>query len=250
MAETYYLYWIHRKVHTDTQSEGYVGITMDPEQRFKAHRAPASRSGTHLVNAINKYSDIEYDVIESFSDLQECLDKERALRPNESIGWNMAPGGGQPPSVNKETATKISNTLKEKGISPYSEQTHSKETKEKRSATYRANKNEWWHDPVTLEYRLIPTAVESPPEGWNRGRKPKPNEEPKVRGVDYTCNTREWVLMEDGEILFEGPNLKLFLVENGWETMYSNLTKAAKEGRDYRSIKLKRTFTCRKKVSA
>ena len=232
------------------QTEGYVGITENPKQRFRDHTSKKSRSGTHLVNAIKRYSDIEYEVVESFSDLQTCLDKERSLRPEEGIGWNMAPGGGQPPSVTKEAAAKISKTLKESGISPYCENTHSDAAKEKRKATCDALKFEWWHDPATLEYRMIPTAVEDPPEGWNRGRKPKPTVKPKVRGVDYTCNANDWVLIEDGETLFEGPNLREYCEKNGLGTLYSNLTVAAKEGKEYRSIKLKRTFICQKKPQA
>ncbi len=247
MTQTYYLYWIHRKAHTDMQTEGYVGITENPEQRFRDHTRKKSRSGTHLINAINRYSDIEYEVVESFSDLQTCLNRERSLRPEEGIGWNMAPGGGQPPSVTKEAAAKISQTLKERGVSPYTENTHSDAAKAKRKAAYNAHKNEWWHDPVTLEHRMIPTAVEDPPEGWNRGRKPKPIVKPKVRGVDYTCNAHDWVLIEDDETIFEGPNLKEYCVENGMGTMYANLTTAAKRGKEYRSIKLKRTFICQKK---
>jgi predicted GIY-YIG superfamily endonuclease len=34
---TCYVYWIHREVHTDPSSEGYIGITSEFDKRMWSH---------------------------------------------------------------------------------------------------------------------------------------------------------------------------------------------------------------------
>lgn len=240
MENLYYLYWIHRASHTDIKTQGYVGISKNPVQRFKEHKS--LKTGKHLKNALEKYDDILYDVIETFLTLEECLHKEIELRPREHIGWNMCIGGGMPPRVTKETAIKISKTLKQKGTTPYCENTHSKESIIKSNAKKSLNGGQWWHNPRTKEYRYIKTAFEEIPIGWERGRVLAKNNQIKVRGEDYNCNVKKWKLEIDGSTVFVGFNLKDFLRENHLLGIYANLIKSAKTNRPYKSYKYKKSF--------
>jgi predicted GIY-YIG superfamily endonuclease len=240
MEETYYLYWIHRKSHKDIKTEGYVGVTNNPTERFKSHQT--LNTGKHLASALKKYKDVEYDIVETFSTSDECLSKEVELRPVENVGWNMAKGGGMPPRVTKEAAAKISKTLKAQGANPYCENTNSKEAIEKRERVKAANKGQWWHNPQNKEYRFIKTAIEEIPKGWERGRVPAPVHNPKVRGKDYVCNAKKWKLDIDGTTEFIGYNIKEFLRENNLLDIYANLTARAKMGASLKSYKYKKNF--------
>jgi hypothetical protein len=187
-----------------------------------------------VSRAISKYGDIIYEVMESFNSLEECKERERDLRPEENIGWNMAIGGGMPPRVTKETAMKISKTIKALRITPYCERTSSPEACQKREAAKRANKPQWWHDPETLEYKLVKTAKEEIPQGWVRGRKPKPKKNKlKVRGEDYVCNGKFWKLYINDELVFKGKNLKAYLRDNDLLNLYTYMSCAAKESRPF-----------------
>lgn len=150
--------------------------------------------------------------------------------------YNLSNAYWGDPSI-PETRTKISASIKALGVCPYSEKTISKEAIEKREAKKTANKGQWWHDPKTEEYRFIKTAHEKIPSGWERGRVPKREVEPKTRGVDYTCNAKKWVLYENDKVVFEGHNLKEYLRSKGLESIYPSLTKCCKQNKTYRSYK-------------
>lgn len=91
-----FLYWIHHKDHNDIKTQGYVGISSNFLKRIKTHlKNPKNK---HLKNALKKYqNDIIFDIIlEENKDF--CLFLEEELRPEKNIGWNIAKGGGVPPS--------------------------------------------------------------------------------------------------------------------------------------------------------
>lgn len=73
-------------------SKGYIGISKRPSKRWTSGYA----GSPHLQSAIKKYELIKYVFL--FGTEKECLHKERLLRPRRNIGWNIAVGGGKPPS--------------------------------------------------------------------------------------------------------------------------------------------------------
>jgi len=91
------VYWIHHKDHTDMFGEGYIGVSNNVNKRWNKHKN--SIENVHLVNAIVKYgwNNLIKKVI-LFGDENYCLSIEAKMRPNKNIGWNIAIGGGKPPS--------------------------------------------------------------------------------------------------------------------------------------------------------
>jgi hypothetical protein len=143
--------------------EGYIGVTnFSIQERFDQHAKNVYKKSI-VKKAIEKYNDVEIVLLHE-ADKNECLKLEEEYRPNELIGWNIAKGGGYPPRMNEETAKKISQTLKNKKISPYSENTHSKEANEKRKKAMAGRK--WFYDPVTLQNKRL----YEQPEGWLPGK--------------------------------------------------------------------------------
>ena len=95
------VYWIHLKVHSLPESQGYVGVTTKTALvRFKEHyttyltikKSKAPRLPLHKCFERYGMSGVELKVL--FQGTQEeCYEYERKLRPIENIGWNMARGG-------------------------------------------------------------------------------------------------------------------------------------------------------------
>lgn len=203
------VYWIRHKDHNDVTTQGYVGISGDFENRLEYHRK--KNTNKKLRNAMSKYGDdIVTDIIYEFNTKQEALEKEYELRPSEFIGWNLAPGGGIPPNINDypDAIEKIRQSVKALNMTPYCKKTHSKESKEKRKKTIDQKGYRWYHNPETLEYRLLATLEEQIPEGWQPGRKPKVERKKKVRGVDYECNAKTWEITDPEGNKYIVTNLK------------------------------------------
>lgn len=203
------VYWIHKKEHTDILTEGYVGVTCDIDTRLEFH---TKRNKNHkLRNAINKYkNEIAVDIVYEFQTEKEALEKEIELRPNPFIGWNLAEGGGKPPSIKDypEAIEKIRQSVKKLNMTPYCEKTHSKETLEKAKKTRKECGYKWYHNPETLEYKMIATNKEDIPFGWAEGRKPKHIYEKKTRNVDYFCNAKTWNIVDPNGNEYTVKNLK------------------------------------------
>lgn len=89
MSETYYLYHIARPGMSIDQ--GYIGITKDPDRRFRQH----SNSDYPVGRAIRKYSDIVMKLLVIGTE-NYVLGLEKDLRPHAFIGYNLAAGGGKP----------------------------------------------------------------------------------------------------------------------------------------------------------
>lgn len=90
-----YLYHIRRKGME--LSEGYIGVTTNSTRRFDQHLRDAKNKNRrnrnyHLYNAIRKYEDIEFVVIQEGTE-EEILQMEFTLRPEPNMGWNQAVGG-------------------------------------------------------------------------------------------------------------------------------------------------------------
>jgi hypothetical protein len=78
-------------------SQGYVGVSMDAERRFKQHFD--KKHNPHLVNAIQKYgwdTLIKKQIL--IAEKSYCYGIEGKLRPTGNIGWNIAIGGDVPPT--------------------------------------------------------------------------------------------------------------------------------------------------------
>lgn len=209
----HYIYWIKKKDHVDLSSEGYIGYSTDPEYRLKtSHRS--MNSNTRVSRSIRKYEeDIELIVLYEFETRQEALQKEKELRPKERIGWNVAVGGGSPPpEKTPSTRKKISDTLKAQGASPYSEKTHSPEARSKSKSTRERLKFRTYHNPDTLESKVLSSTCDVIPEGWVLGRKPKKVR--KERGVDYLCNAKTWCVYKNDEHIVDITNLKSWCTKN------------------------------------
>lgn len=91
------LYHICRAGDEGNFSKGYIGVTSNFQKRMLEHRGYGNR---HLKNAFNKYDDVVNTLITSGSQ-DEMLEMEEWLRPSENIGWNIAKGGGLPPTAKK-----------------------------------------------------------------------------------------------------------------------------------------------------
>lgn len=95
-----WLYWIHRKSHTDISTEGYVGVSTKVESRFSAHRSALKGKSCLYRSEFRramKEDDLVFDILLK-STTTYCLEMERLLRPSWGIGWNIAPGGGGNPA--------------------------------------------------------------------------------------------------------------------------------------------------------
>lgn len=81
-----------------TLEEGYIGITVNTSNRFSQHLRDSRNErryarNKHLYSALNKYDDIEFEIIEEGSE-EYIMKREFELRPRPFMGWNQAVGGG------------------------------------------------------------------------------------------------------------------------------------------------------------
>ena len=81
------VYWIRHPEMKYHMTEGYVGITNNPKGRFQRHKKVADWFDDRC----------EMVILQDGLTRQEAIDIETLLRPRWNIGWNNAPGGGDPP---------------------------------------------------------------------------------------------------------------------------------------------------------
>ena len=87
------LYHIARK--DAPLSEGYIGVSNNPDSRFRKHLRNAKNPNKNhrpIYQAINEFDDIEFRVIDSGSE-EYIYEQERKLRPRRNMGWNTIAGG-------------------------------------------------------------------------------------------------------------------------------------------------------------
>lgn len=108
--------------------------------------------------------------------------------------------------VSIKTREKISNKIKIKNMTPYCEKTHSAESLKKSKEMRKKLIYKWYYNPKTLETKMIPTAKNEIPNDWIEGKKPK--RKAKVRGKDYHCNTKKWLIIEPDGTRHSVYNLK------------------------------------------
>ena len=76
-----FVYWIFDNNCIDEKVQGYVGVSYDPQKRYKTHVRK---------KRVPEQSNIKI-LFEGSRD--DCFEFERILRPTKSIGWNNAAGG-------------------------------------------------------------------------------------------------------------------------------------------------------------
>jgi hypothetical protein len=95
---SYSVYWIHLSEHTNMFSQGYIGVSNNPKNRW--HRHWKYNGNEHLKNAIKKYGwNALIKKIIVVGEKDYCFDLETKIRPNRQIGWNIAEGGAKPPTT-------------------------------------------------------------------------------------------------------------------------------------------------------
>lgn len=90
---SYFVYWLYTSDMTDFTKQGYIGISYNPDVRFRQHRGFAlarARYPTKMQKAFVS-GDIRTKVLVQGSP-EYCREVERKLRPDVYIGWNKAIG--------------------------------------------------------------------------------------------------------------------------------------------------------------
>ena len=126
----------HLKLDGMSLDQGYVGISVDPINRFRRHKR--RKDNPHLLNAFAKYGNKIKMVILSCHDTEEDARwEEYTLRPFRGIGWNVAQGGTKSPMLalgGHSEQTKIKMSLSHKG------KVHSEESLRKMSTSQKGRK--------------------------------------------------------------------------------------------------------------
>ena len=114
MGKLHYVYWYHLKEHTDKFTQGYVGVTVNLHIRHNIHKQEHPQRNSIINKAFKKYGEDQLIRTVLFTGTKKAAySLEKALRPKEKIGWNIAIGGGYPPDCtgrhhSQETKEKIS----------------------------------------------------------------------------------------------------------------------------------------------
>jgi hypothetical protein len=96
------IYWIRLPEHTDIATQGYVGVSKNPKSRWSQHLNAIQKKlhhNQHLTSAVSKYgwdNLVKETILQG--DEEYCYTIENQYRPAKNIGWNIAAGGGRPPS--------------------------------------------------------------------------------------------------------------------------------------------------------
>ena len=108
------VYWIRLSTHTDVYSEGYVGFSQDEKRRFEEHHRSFYTVGKQIRE---NQEEIVFETLKEVNSLEEAKELEKHYRPQELIGWNIAPGGGggrQPENVIIQISEKVKSYHKNK----------------------------------------------------------------------------------------------------------------------------------------
>ena len=87
-----YLYWIHDPNHNDIHTQGYVGITNNPEARLYSHTIHAHNPD--VKQAIDNGAVMT--IISEHTTREQALSEEHRYRPHRNIGLNRHKGGINP----------------------------------------------------------------------------------------------------------------------------------------------------------
>jgi hypothetical protein len=172
----YVVYWIRKTTQTNITTEGYVGITSNFQRRIDYHMNYCYNN-PRLKRAIKKY-DVVVDLVFEGNE-QECKDKEKSLRPQRNIGWNIAEGGGIPPNA---TGKKWSQSRREKHLKTITEKNSNYRSSEQRQKGILTRQQNGYIEGQNLKPELIAGTVwwtdgkinkrclQSPGVEWKQGR--------------------------------------------------------------------------------
>ena len=131
-----YVYWIRCVEHTDPYNQGYVGVSTDPNRRFREHK---SRSRNPILkNVFNKH-EVILDIL-FVGEYTYCYYVEHQYRPEDLIGWNINKGGFAPPDITGIKRSEKTRMLMSQNNVGFSGRKHSVETKSKMSAAHAGQK--------------------------------------------------------------------------------------------------------------
>lgn len=192
MSRTCYLYHIRRQCDSGVLTEGYIGISYTPHERFKQHKR--RNTNKHLSAAIEKYNDIELFIVTSGS-RSEMLRLEKYLRPHDNIGWNVTEGGGDPPDNSSYWRGRIRSEEHNKNLSASLKgRKTSLETRAKLSVTSSKSNNPSWSG-----YYLIDGIYYSTKEEASK------NLGVSHSTVTYRCKKLKKVLVNGKQSLVQSP---------------------------------------------
>ena len=99
MNNMHYIYWIHQADHTDPYSEGYIGLSNQPDRRFKAHTTDTAGVGSKYLRDMSDSDKalLSHTILATCSSLEQARELELSYRPLPNIGWNIRKGGGVSP---------------------------------------------------------------------------------------------------------------------------------------------------------
>lgn len=95
MSPVHYVYWVCLSTHTDLEREGYVGVSINPWNRFKQHKTNCQSTHHRYNKDFKKHLRDEEVLLKVLVQASEeyCYTLEHKLRPMINIGWNQAVGG-------------------------------------------------------------------------------------------------------------------------------------------------------------
>ena len=113
------IYWLRHKSHNDFFTQGYIGVSVNPNERYRHHIKNALgnyHSDKVLSKAIKKYGkdQLQMDIL-LIGNEKYCYSTEKQFRPNGFIGWNMREGGYHTPNPYPK-GTKKPKWIKDKAI--------------------------------------------------------------------------------------------------------------------------------------
>jgi hypothetical protein len=144
---THTVYWIHLEEHTDPETQGYVGVTGNPEKRYREHLKESKKDSPkniHLARAMNKHQ-VKTTLLFHGTKVA-CYELEFDLRPARNIGWNIQKGGK---IHTDENIRKRSNSLSGRNFSPLH--------KERLTESKMGNKNPMYG----VKYEMPQTRIDS-----------------------------------------------------------------------------------------
>jgi hypothetical protein len=139
----YYVY--HIKLPHHGLDQGYIGISINPRERWNQHRKRNKGKNSVnpiLTNVFNKYKgQLEYKILAAYENEHDVLWHEYTLRPQKNMGWNIAIGGAKCPmhgigGHSEATRKKISESHKGKKKSPEAIANYIAATKGKKKKPY------------------------------------------------------------------------------------------------------------------
>jgi hypothetical protein len=181
---------LHTPEETDIRTEGYVGITKNPDKRFYTHKT--GQTNIKVSRSFKKYPDIISSIMVIGTE-EYCRELEYTLRPTPNIGWNFAAGGGLPPDRSgiPKTERQLESSRNNKGKKRSSEfRQYMSEiktglvvgpcsTERKQNIAEKRKGKVWYTNPDKTESTCCYPGEE--PAGWSRGQKNRKRPEPGLK---------------------------------------------------------------------